>query len=120
MNTPEKYLDVVHWFTPDAPRCEETARAVHQWVRAQAAHVRTLCPPKRLRCFALVTSRRIDPQMISVEFAAPDDSYYAITIHCSGPHDVRGDLPRTISLGAGIKLLALLADELKVAVTLQP
>lgn len=119
MRTSDRYHEFVHWFAPETPDCPEIAASLLRWVKAQAEHVRTLCPPKRLRCFALVTSGRHRPHMISVEFAAPDDTCYSITIQCSGLHDVRGGIPQTASLAAGIKLLTLLTDELKVAVTLQ-
>lgn len=119
MSTPDYYYNAVHWFAPATPDCVDTADGLFRWVKEQAGYMRGLCPPKRLRCFALVTTGRNRPHMIAVEFAAPDDTYSAITIQCTGCHDVRGRAPQTVSLAAGIKLLALLTDELKVAVTLQ-
>jgi hypothetical protein len=119
MRTPDKYFDAAEWFAPDQPQSAEVATELHKWVRAQAEHVRSLCPTKRLRCFALLTCGRSHPHMINVEFAAPDDSYRVVTIQCSGRHEVRDNVPQTINLAAGVKLLALLTDELKVTVKLQ-
>lgn len=120
MTKSEKYQKAVPVLAPDAPHPAEIVAELGAWIREQAAVARELCPPKNLRCFALVTNGATGPEMISLEFAAPDNSHHSILIHADGLHDLRGRAPHVIGLAAALRLLTLLADELRVPVRLQP
>lgn len=116
----QRYLRASREFVAERQDSPFTAEQIGQWIDAQAACVRELCRPDRLRCFAAVMRPAVQPHMISIEFAAPDDRYHSILLHCDGGHDLTGRVVRTLDVAAGIKLLTLLADELKVPVRLQP
>jgi hypothetical protein len=116
----DKLPSLIDQFVSDPAARAGAEAAIRKWIADQASMIRDLGPVRRLRCFALVTTARTSPHLISVEFAAPDDSAHTLVIHTDGRHDVRGQQPHTVDLAAGIKLLALLADELGVPVRLQP
>lgn len=120
MSKLKDHLEAAAVFTSDASRWGEIAAGTRRWVREQAAAVRGLSPPERVRCYALVTNGIKQPHMVSIEFAAPGRGSYSITIFADGVHDVRGRTPRTTCLAGAIKLLTLLTDELCVPVRLQP
>lgn len=116
----DKLPYLISQFVPDAAQQAGVEETIRRWIANQADAIRDLCPADELRCFALVTNAKDSQHLISVEFAAPDDSNHILLIRTGERHDVRGQQPRTVDLAAGIKLLALLADELDVPVTLQP
>lgn len=111
---------LINQFAPNPSQQPGIEEGLRRWIANQADAIRDLCPAKKLRCFARVINARSSPHLISVEFAAPDDSNRTLLIHTNGRHDLGGNSPHTVDLAAGLKLLALLADELGVAVRLQP
>lgn len=121
MRKSELYLEAALTFAPDAPgEHQQLARQLREWVEHQAQTIREACRTKRLRCLVHITRPLADGELVSCDFLAPSGRYLPILIASSGRNEISGRKPHIAGLGASLQLLALLAKELGVPVTLQP
>ncbi len=95
-------------------------RDIRTWVKSEAAMIRSLSSPKRLRCYMSVSSSVATPTSIAVEFACGAGVSYNMRISVGTSNALSGRTPTTIDLAAAIILVTLLTDDLSVAVKLQP
>lgn len=121
MKKSELYLEAAAVFAPkDRTRQAQIAPQLRAWAEGEARAIRELGAIERLRCYVYITKPMADGELVCCEFAAPGGRNHIVTVASSGRNAFFGQRPHTIGFAASIKLVALLAKEIGMPVTLHP
>jgi hypothetical protein len=119
MTKSEMYLGAARNFVPqDRSLLPETAREVRRWVENQVRTIQELSPKGPTRCLVCISAPRRGGELVNCEFMTTGRRNHTITIFATGHNKLVGREPQTYGLGASIALVALLAKELNLPVTL--